>query len=93
MRHSQGWDNVVAFDKEEQQHVKHVRQLLCLCEEKRIFLNCGEFKLSQTEVQFAGFKLMSTSPEDTPSAQGGNLELPHPKHAATPCKLTCVQYK
>lgn len=52
-------DGVVAFDQEEQEHVKHIREILHLCKEKGISLNCEKFKFCLKEVEFAGFLLSS----------------------------------
>ena len=52
-------DDVVVFDQNEQEHVEHVRQILRLCEEKRISLNRDKFKFCQPQANFAGLTLTS----------------------------------
>ena len=52
-------DDVVVFDQNEQEHVEHVRQILHLCEEKRISLNRDKFKFCQPQANFAGLTLTS----------------------------------
>ena len=50
-------DDVVVFDRDKQEHVDHVRQILRRCEEKQILLNREKFQFCQKEVPFAGFTL------------------------------------
>ena len=50
-------DDVVLFDEDKAEHVKHVRQFLRRCEEKHIALNSDKFRFCQTEIHFAGLEL------------------------------------
>ena len=50
-------DDVVIFDEDKSEHIKHVQQFLHHCEEKNITLNSDKFRFCQTETTFAGFEL------------------------------------
>ena len=52
-------DDVVVFDKDEQQHLEHVREILRCCEERGISLNREKFKFCYPQAHFAGFMLTS----------------------------------
>ena len=52
-------DDVVVFDKDEQQHVEHVREILQCCEDRGISLNCDKFKFCLPHAHFAGLTLTS----------------------------------
>ena len=71
-------DDVVAFDRDQFQHIEHVRQLLCRCEKKHISLNGDKFKFCLTEVQFAGFKLTSTGYSVSPEITEAIANFPTP---------------
>ena len=71
-------DDVVAFDRDQYQHIEHVRQLLRRCEKKRISLNGDKFKFCLTEVQFAGFKLTSTGYSVSPEITDAIANFPTP---------------
>ena len=50
-------DDVVSFNNDGDEHVKHVSKSLTCCQEKGISLNRDKFKFGQQEVLFAGFQL------------------------------------
>ena len=50
-------DDVVVYDKDVQQHLQHVREILYHCKDKGISLNPDKFQFCQTEARFAGLKL------------------------------------
>ena len=52
-------DDVVVFDKDERQHVEHVREILRRCEERGISLNHDKFKFCRPQAYFAGLILTS----------------------------------
>ena len=50
-------DDIVIYDSDITQHVKHVKEFLQRCSEKKISLNLDKCKFCQTQVTFAGFVL------------------------------------
>ena len=50
-------DDVVIFDEDKTEHIKHVQQFLRRCEEKNITLNSNKFRFCQIEITYAGFEL------------------------------------
>ena len=50
-------DDVIVYDQEERQHIEHVREILCRCEDKGISLNRDKFRFCKTKVRFAGLQL------------------------------------
>ena len=53
-------DNIVIYDKDAKTHMTHVRQFLQCYKEIKIALNRDTCKFGQTEVTFAGLRLMRT---------------------------------
>ena len=52
-------DDVVVFDKDEQQHVERVKEILRHCQERGISLNRDKFKVCRPQAHFADFMLTS----------------------------------
>ena len=55
-------DDIIIYDKDPQQHIKHVKQFLQRCEDKKISINRNKWQFCQSQVKFAGFHL---TPEET----------------------------
>ena len=52
-------DDVVVFDRDEANHIRHVKQFLQRCQERDISLNPDKFQFMTKEASFARFKLLS----------------------------------
>ena len=71
-------DDIVIYDKDETDHVDHVRQFLQRCRDKGISLNREKWQLCQTRVTFAGFQLSKEGYRVDPSLTKAISEFPTP---------------
>ena len=67
-------DDIVIYDKDETDHVDHVRQFLQRCRDKGISLNREKWQLCQTRVTFELSK-------EGYRVNKGNLRIPNPSYS------------
>ena len=71
-------DDIVVYDSDITQHVKHVKEFLQRCPKKKISLNFDKCKFFQTQVTFAGFVLSVEGYQVDQSITDAITEFPTP---------------